>query len=110
MDIFDVLNLIGGLCLFLFGMELMGAALERRAGSGLKSLLGKLTQNKLAGFVWTDLITNLERTADHCSSVAACTLDAAQNNMNIHEFLADIKQNSPYFKEEYQNYLAKYSK
>ena len=63
-----------------------------------------------AGFVWTDLITNLERTADHCSSVAACTLDAAQNNMNIHEFLADIKQNSPYFKEEYQNYLAKYSK
>lgn len=63
-----------------------------------------------AGFVWTDLITNLERTADHCSSVAACTLDAAQNNMNIHEFLADIKQNSPYFKEEYENYLAKYSK
>ena len=63
-----------------------------------------------AGFVWTDLITNLERTADHCSSVAVCTLDAAQNNMNIHEFLADIKQNSPYFKEEYENYLAKYSK
>lgn len=50
MDIFDVLNLIGGLCLFLFGMELMGSALERRAGNGLKSLLGKLTQNKLAGF------------------------------------------------------------
>ena len=63
-----------------------------------------------AGFVWTDLITNLERTADHCSSVAVCTLDAAQNNMNIHESLADIKQNSPYFKEEYENYLAKYSK
>ena len=63
-----------------------------------------------AGFVWTDLITNLERTADHCSSVAVCTLDAAQNNMNIHELLADIKQNSPYFKEEYENYLAKYSK
>jgi len=51
MNIFDVLNLIGGLCLFLFGMELMGKALERRAGSGLKNLLGKLTQSKLAGFV-----------------------------------------------------------
>ena len=37
MNIFDVLNLIGGLCLFLFGMELMGKALERRAGSGLKA-------------------------------------------------------------------------
>ena len=32
MDIFNVLNLIGGLCLFLFGMNLMGQALERRAG------------------------------------------------------------------------------
>ncbi len=63
-----------------------------------------------AGFVWTDLITNLERTADHCSSVAVCTLDAAQNNMNIHESLADIKQNSSYFKEEYENYLKKYTK
>ncbi len=63
-----------------------------------------------AGFVWTDLITNLERTADHCSSVAVCTIDASENNMNIHESLADIKQNSPYFKEEYEAYLAKYSK
>lgn len=51
MDIFDGLTLIGGLCLFLFGMNLMGQALERRAGSGLRSLLGKLTQNKAAGFL-----------------------------------------------------------
>ena len=32
MDIFDVLSLIGGLCLFLFGMNMMGQYLERRAG------------------------------------------------------------------------------
>ena len=51
MDLFDVLTLIGGLCLFLFGMNVMGESLERRAGSGLRSLLGKLTQNKLAGFL-----------------------------------------------------------
>ncbi len=63
-----------------------------------------------AGFVWTDLLTNLERTADHCSNVAVCTLDAAEHNMNIHQSLANIKQNSPYFKEEYKKYLAKYSK
>ena len=62
-----------------------------------------------AGFVWTDLLTNLERAADHCSNVAVCTLDAAENKMNVHQFLADIKQNSPYFKEEYKNYLVKYS-
>ena len=50
MDIFNVLNLIGGLCLFLFGMNLMGQALERRAGGKLRSLLGKMTGRKLAGF------------------------------------------------------------
>ena len=49
MDIFSVLNLIGGLCLFLFGMTFMGQALERRAGNGLKMLLGKLTTNRFAG-------------------------------------------------------------
>ena len=49
MTIFDVLTLMGGLCLFLFGMNVMGQALERRAGSSLQYLLGKLTTNKAAG-------------------------------------------------------------
>ena len=51
MDLFDVLTLIGGLSLFLFGMDLMGASLERRAGSSLKTLLSKLTSNKFLGFL-----------------------------------------------------------
>lgn len=50
MDIFDVLTTIGGLCLFLFGMNIMGQALERRAGSSLRTILGKMTTNRLAGF------------------------------------------------------------
>ena len=51
MDIFDVLSLIGGLCLFLFGMNVMGDSLERRAGGSLKTLLGKLTDSKIKGFL-----------------------------------------------------------
>ena len=51
MDLFDVLTLLGGLSLFLFGMNLMGASLEKRAGSSLKILLGKLTSRKLLGFL-----------------------------------------------------------
>ena len=47
----SILPLIGGLCLFLFGMNTMGGALERRAGSSLKALLGKLTSNIFLGFV-----------------------------------------------------------
>ncbi len=50
MTIFDVLTLIGGLCLFLFGMNVMGNALERRAGEKLRVILGKLTKNKATGF------------------------------------------------------------
>ncbi len=51
MDLFDVLGLIGGLSLFLFGMNIMGAALEKRAGSGLKTLLSKLTTSRMTGFL-----------------------------------------------------------
>lgn len=51
MTIFDVLTMIGGLCLFLFGMNVMGDGLERRAGSSLKALLGKLTDSKIKGFL-----------------------------------------------------------
>lgn len=47
----DVLSLIGGLCLFLFGMQIMGAYLEKRAGSSLRSFIGKLTTNRIAGFL-----------------------------------------------------------
>ncbi len=50
-DIFDALALVGGLCLFLFGMNIMGDGLERRAGNSLKTLLGKLTDSKFKGFL-----------------------------------------------------------
>ena len=66
MDIFDALELIGGLCLFLFGMNIMGEALERRAGNSLQSLLGKLTTGKIAG-----LLTGLGVTALIQSSPAS---------------------------------------
>lgn len=42
--------MVGGLCLFLFGMSLMGQALERRAGGKLRTLLGKMTGKAAAGF------------------------------------------------------------
>lgn len=69
MTIFDALTLIGGLCLFLFGMNVMGDALERRAGSKLKLLLGKMTTNKAAG-----LLTGLGVTAVIQSSSATTVM------------------------------------
>ena len=51
MDIFDFMTMLGGLSLFLFGMSLMGSALERRAGSRLRSLLDQMTGKPLVGFL-----------------------------------------------------------
>lgn len=51
MDIFHVLTMIGGLSLFLFGMGIMGQALERRAGEKLRTTLSKMTSNRLMGFL-----------------------------------------------------------
>lgn len=57
MDIFDLLTMIGGLSLFLFGMNIMGQALERRAGGQLRTLLGKLTANRAMGMLTGLLVT-----------------------------------------------------
>ena len=69
MDLFQFLNLLGGLSLFLFGMNVMGQALERRAGSRLRSLLARMTTNKAAG-----LLTGLAVTAVIQSSSATTVM------------------------------------
>ena len=51
MDFFSILSLIGGLALFLYGMDVMGDGLKKLSGSKLESLLGKLTANKFKGFL-----------------------------------------------------------
>lgn len=51
MTIFDFLSLIGGISLFIFGMQTMSNALEKRAGEKLKPLLSKMTSHPLKGFL-----------------------------------------------------------
>lgn len=50
MTIFNVFSLLGGLALFLFGMDTMGKALEKQAGGRLQKILSKLTDSPLKGF------------------------------------------------------------
>ena len=47
----DILGLLCGLALFLYGMDVMGDALKRSAGSSLKTILGKMTSNPVKGFL-----------------------------------------------------------
>ena len=51
MDFFSVLSLIGGLALFLYGMDVMGDALKKSAGNKLKTILAKMTSNPIKGFL-----------------------------------------------------------
>ncbi len=59
MDLFDVLSLVGGLALFLFGMNLMGSSLEKKAGGQLKTILGKMTDNPAKGFLLGLIVTSI---------------------------------------------------
>ncbi len=59
MTIFDVLSLVGGLALFLFGMNLMGTSLEKKAGGQLKAILGKMTDNPAKGFLLGLIVTSI---------------------------------------------------
>ena len=51
MSIFNVLSMIGGLALFLFGMHVMGESLTKASGGRLEKILEKLTSNKLLAVV-----------------------------------------------------------
>ena len=49
MDITNILSLLGGLALFLYGMQMMSGGLEAAAGNKMKQILEKLTANRFFG-------------------------------------------------------------
>ena len=61
-----------------------------------------------AGFIWADLLTDLERVADHCSNIAACVIDTAHNNMNLHQSVREMKEGTD-FETLYGIYSKKYA-
>ena len=61
-----------------------------------------------AGFVWSDLLTDLGRVSDHCSNIAGGVIDLKQQSMNIHEAQRTMKSESEEYKALYKAYKAKY--
>lgn len=57
MTIFDVLTLLGGLAMFLFGMNVMGSSLEKISGGKLESILEKMTNNRIKGVLLGMIVT-----------------------------------------------------
>ena len=62
-----------------------------------------------AGFVWSDLLTDLERTSDHCSNIAGCVIDAAQHNLNLHETLRAARSEDDCFRRRFKHYAHEYA-
>ncbi len=84
-----------------------------RMKEGLRTAhIKRLSEGKCsieAGFVWSDLLTNLERTSDHCSNIAGCVAEMHENKMDIHTMLRSKKEDGSVYKERYEEYSLKYS-
>jgi phosphate:Na+ symporter len=61
-----------------------------------------------AGFVLLDILTSLERTADHCSNIAGCIIDMSHNELHLHESLREFRNDSREFKESFTSFSDKY--
>lgn len=57
MDFFDLVTMLGGLALFLYGMHILGAGLEKLSGGRLEKTLEKLTDNVVSGVLLGALVT-----------------------------------------------------
>ncbi len=60
------------------------------------------------GFILSDLLTNYERVADHCSNIAVCLIEITHDSFEVHEYLQHIKSEDGAFRTMYQSYKEKY--
>ena len=62
------------------------------------------------GFILQDLITNLERVADHCSNLAVCTIETKHDQFDIHHYINNIKKyDTDHFTDRVKEYEDKYA-
>ncbi len=55
------------------------------------------------GYIYQDVLTNLERISDHCSNIAGILIETDERT-NIHEYLHDVKENDEAFRKEFHAY------
>lgn len=61
------------------------------------------------GFIFSDITTNFERVADHCSNIAVCLIEIHENEFDTHEYLDHVKQiDNKEFRAKYDKYTERY--
>ena len=56
------------------------------------------------GFIFTDLLTSLERISDHCSNIAVCLVQVNDDNFETHEYLRTVKTSGQEFDSEVEKF------
>jgi phosphate:Na+ symporter len=59
------------------------------------------------GYIFQDVLTNLERISDHCSNIAGCLIETDEKT-NLHAYLHDIKENDEEFRSQFRQYTDTY--
>ena len=61
-----------------------------------------------AGFVWSDLLTNLGRVADHCANIAGCVMEMSQSRLDLHDYSKALREGNRDYSQIYDQYAEKY--
>ena len=61
------------------------------------------------GFVFSDILVNMERVSDHCSNIAACLISARQSSYETHELISSVKKTDEDYEKLYKAYQEKYA-
>ena len=72
----------------------------------------RLQQGKCSievGFVWSDLLANLERVSDHCSNVAGCLIEMAGHTLSLHETLRAARTDNETYNKRHESFATKYA-
>jgi len=82
--------------------------LKRKIKNGHISRLRQGDCTMELGFILSDLLTNYERISDHCSNIAVCFIEIANDSFETHEYLNNLKSNEEEFGKMYESYKQKY--
>lgn len=61
-----------------------------------------------AGTAGRETVSYIERVSDHCSSIAAALIEARRGMLDMHEYVQDVKENSPVFREKVEAFAKQY--
>ncbi|MBQ9624870.1 MAG: Na/Pi symporter, partial [Clostridia bacterium] len=81
MSIYNIISLLGGLGLFIYGMQMLGEGLEKAAGEKLKDIIEKLTTNKFMGFAVGCIVTCIIQSSNATTVMVVGFVNAGLMNL-----------------------------